>query len=127
MLNDSINVIWREIHERNKKGIKKIDKNKIKNADSFIYELKAIINHKILLLKTSVIVKLNVIMADIKNKSNIDDVYNHNDKYKLFMIDNDLDKYMKHLKRDLGSIKQNLKTISAYQTNSHKTLMRFLN
>ena len=65
-------------------------------------------------------------MADIKNKSNIDDVYNHNDKYKLFMIDNDLDKYMKHLKRDLGSIKQNLKTISAYQTDSHKTLMRFL-
>ena len=126
MLNDSINVIWREIHERNKKGIKKIDKNKIKNADSFIYELKAIINHKILLLKTSVIVKLNVIMADIKNKSNIDDVYNHNDKYKLFMIDNDLDKYMKHLKRDLGSIKQNLKTISAYQTDSHKTLIRFL-
>ena len=109
ILNDSINVTWRAIHERNKKSIKKIDKNKIKNTDSFIYELKAIINYKILLLKTSVIVKLNVIMADIKNKSNIDDVYNHNDKYKLFMIDNDLDKYMKHLKRDLGTIKQNLK------------------
>ena len=127
ILNDSINVTWRAIHERNKKSIKKIDKNKIKNTDSFIYELKAIINYKILLLKTSVIVKLNVIMADIKNKSNIDDVYNHNDKYKLFMIDNDLDKYMKHLKRDLGSIKQNLKTISAYQTNSHETLTIFLN
>ena len=127
ILNDSINVIWREIHDRDKKGIKKIDINKLKNVDSFTYESSAIINHKILLLKTSVIVKLNVIMADIKNKSNIDDVYNHNDKYKLFMIDNDLDKYMKHLKRDLGSIKQNLKTISAYQTNSHKTLMRFLN
>ena len=42
------------------------------------------------------------------------------------MIDNDLDNYMKHLKRDLGSIKQNLKTISAYQTDSHKTLTRFL-
>ena len=42
------------------------------------------------------------------------------------MIDNDLDNYMKHLKRDLGSIKQNLKTISAYQTNSDKTLKRFL-
>ena len=70
MLNDSINVIWREIHERNKKGIKKIDKNKIKNADSFIYELKAIINHKILLLKTSVIVKLNVIITDKKKKKN---------------------------------------------------------
>ena len=126
MLNDSINVIWREIHERNKKGIKKIDKNKIKNADSFIYELKAIINHKILLLKTSVIVKLNIIIGDIKNKSNIGDVYNYNDKDKLFMIDKGLDNYMKHLKRDLGGIKQNLKTISVYQTDSHKTLMRFL-
>ena len=69
ILKDSINVIWRAIHERNKKSIQKIDKNKIKNTDSFIYELKVIINYKILLLKTSVIVKLNVIMADIKIKS----------------------------------------------------------
>ena len=88
--------------------------------------MKGIINHKILLLKTSVIAKLNLIISDIKNKSNIGDVYNYNDKDQLFMIDNDLDKYMKHLKRDLGSIKQNLKTISAYQTDSHKTLIRFL-
>ena len=108
------------------KGIKKIDINKIKNVDSFIFQLRAIINHKILLLKTSVIAKLNIIIGDIKNKSNIGDVYNYNDKDKLFMIDNDLDNYMKHLKRDLGSIKQNLKTISAYQTDSHKTLKRFL-
>ena len=125
-MNDSINVTWREIHERDKKDIKKIDINKIKNDDSFIYQLKGIINHRILLLKASVIVKLNIITSDIKNKSNIDDTYNYNDKDKLFMIDNDLDNYMKHLKRDLGSIKQNLKTISAYQTDSHKTLKRFL-
>ena len=77
------------------------------------------------MLKTSVIVKLNIIISDIKNKWNVD-VYNYNDKDKLFMIDNDLDNYMKHLKRDLGSIKQNLKMISAYQTDSHKTLTRFL-
>ena len=44
ILNDSINVIQREIHERDKKVMKKIDKNKIKTVDSFIYELKAIIN-----------------------------------------------------------------------------------
>ena len=49
-----------------KKALKKIDINKIKNVDSFIYEMKAIINHKILLLKTSVIVKLNVIISGIK-------------------------------------------------------------
>ena len=67
ILNDSINVIWREINDRDKKAIKKIDINKIKNVDSFIYELNAIINHKILLLKTSVIVKLNVIITDKKN------------------------------------------------------------
>ena len=64
--------------------------------------MKAIINHKILLLKTSVIVKLNVIIADIKNKSNIDDVYNYSNKDKIFVIYNDLEKYMKHLKRYLG-------------------------
>ena len=40
------------------------------------------------------------------------------------MIYNNLEKYIKHLKRDLGSMKQNLKTIPAYQTDSHKSLMR---
>ena len=126
ILNDSINVTWREIHERDKKVIKKIDENKIKNVDSFIFELKDIINHKILLLKTSFIVKLNIIISDIKNKSNIEDIYNYSNKDKIFMIYSDLEKYMKHLKRDLGSIKQNLKMISAYQSDSHKTLMGFL-
>ena len=66
ILNDSINVIWRGIHERDRKAIQKIDINKIKNVDSFIYELKDIINHKISLLKTSVILKLNLIISDIK-------------------------------------------------------------
>ena len=122
ILNDSINVIWREINDSYKKAIKKIDINKIKNVDSFIYEMKAIINHKILLLKTSAIVKLNVVITDVKNKSNMDDIYNYSNKNKIFMIYNDLEKYMKHLKRDLGSIKQNFKIISAYQTDSRKTL-----
>ena len=78
------------------------------------------------MLKTLVIVKLNCIISEINTKSNIGDVYNYNDKDKLFMIYNDLDKYMKHLKKDLGSIKQDLKTISGDQTESHKTLMKLL-
>ena len=86
-----------------------------------------VINNKKQLLKTLVIVKLNRIISDIKTKSKIDDVYNFNDKDKLFMINNDLDKYMKHLKRDIGSIKTFLKTISANQTDSHQTLMKLLN
>ena len=59
--------------------------------------------------KASVIV--NLIISDIKEKSKIDDVYNYNDIDKLFMIYNNLDKYVKHLKKDIGSIKQILKTI----------------
>ena len=55
----------------------------------------------------------------------MDDVYNYNDIDKLFMIYNDLDKYMKHLKKDIGSMKTILKTISADQTDSHQTLMKF--
>ena len=78
------------------------------------------------MLKTLVIVKLNRIISEINTKSNIGDVYNYNDKDKLFMIYNDLDKYMKHLKKDLGSIKQDLKTISGDQAESHKTLMKLL-
>ena len=89
--------------------------------------MKIIINNKIALLKTSVIVKLNLIISEIKEKSKIDDVYNYNDIDKLFMIHNDLDKYMKHLKKVIGSIKQILKTISANQTDSHQTLIKFLN
>ena len=85
-----------------------------------------VINNKKLLLKTLVIVQLIHIISDINTKSNIGDVYNYNDKDKLFMIYNDLDKYMKHLKKDLGSIKQDLKTISGDQAKSHKTLMKLL-
>ena len=92
ILNDSINVIWREIHDRDKKDIKKIDINKLENVDSFIYESNAVINHKILLLKTLVIVKLNVIIADIKNKSNMDDIYNYSNTDKILMIYKDLEK-----------------------------------
>ena len=72
-------------------------------------------------------VKLNLIISNIKEKSKIDDVYNYNDIDKLFMINNDLDKYMKHLKKDIGSIKTILKTISANQTDSHQTLTKLLN
>ena len=86
ILNNSINVIWHEINERVKKGIKKIDVNKIKNADGFIYQLEIIINNKIILLKTSVIVKLNLILSDLKEKSGMDDVYHYNDIDKLYMM-----------------------------------------
>ena len=112
---------------RERKVFKKIDVNKIKNVDGFIDQLKNIINNKTVLLKTTVIVKLNCIISDLKEKPGMDDVYNFNDKDKLSMINNDLDKYMKHLKRDIGSIKTILKTISANQTDSHQTLMNLLN
>ena len=126
LLNDSINNIWCEIYERDKKGFKKIDINKIKNTDTFIHQLNIVINNKKQLLKTLVIVKLNRIISDIKTKSKIDDVYNFNDKDKLFMINNDLDKYMKILKKYLGNIKQDLKTISINQVESHTALMKLL-
>ena len=101
--NDSINIVWREIYERERKVFKKIDANKIKNVDGFIDELKNVINNKTALLKTTAIVKLNCIISDLKEKPGMDDVYDFNDKDKLSMINNDLDKYMKHLKRDIGS------------------------
>ena len=89
--------------------------------------MKIIINNKLIVSKASVIVKSNLIISDIKEKSKIDDVYNYNDIDKVLMIYNDLDKYMKHLKKDIGSVKTILKTISANQTDSHQTLMKFLN
>ena len=69
-----------------KKIIKKIDINKTKNVDTFIHQLNIIINNKKQLLKTLVIVKLNRIISDLKEKSKINDVYNYNDRDKLLMI-----------------------------------------
>ena len=112
---------------RERKVFKKIDANKIKSVDSFIDQLKNIINNKTVLLKTTAIVKLNSILSDLKVKSGMDNVYNYDDIDKLSMINNDLDKYMKHLKRDIGSIKTISKTISANQSDSHQTLMKLLN
>ena len=79
------------------------------------------------MLKTSVIVKLNLIINNLKEKSGMDDAYNYDDIDKLFMIYNDLDKYMKYLKRDIRSTKTILKTVSANQNDSHQILMKFLN
>ena len=112
---------------RERKVFKKTDANKIKNVDGFIDQLINIINNKTVLLKITVIVKLNCIISGLKEKSGMDDVYNFNDKDKLSKINNDLDKYIKHLKRDIGSIKIFLKTISANQSDSHQTLMKLLN
>ena len=61
------------------------------------------------MLKTLFIVKLNRIISDIKEKSKTDDVYNFNDRDKLLLIYNDLDKYINHLNKDLAKIKQDLK------------------
>ena len=128
LLNDSINVIWREICERNKKIIKKIDINKIKSVDTFINKLIIVINNKTHLIRTLVIVKLNRIISDIKEKSKMNDIYNYNNRDELLMIYNDLEKYIKnHLKKSIGSIKSIPKTISDNQTDSHQTLMELLN
>ena len=127
MSNDSINAVWREIYERERKTYKKIDANKVKNVDDFIDKLINVINNKTILLKTTVITKLNCIISDLKVKSGMDDVYNFNDIDKLSKINNDLDKYMNRLKREIGSTKTILKTISTNQTDSHQTLMKLLN
>ena len=124
--NDSINVVWREIYEREKKVFKKIDVNKVKNVDGFVDQLINVINNKTVLLKATVIVKLNNIISDLKVKSGMDNVYNFYDIDKLIMINNDLDKYMIHLKKDIGSTKSILKTISANQTDSYQTLINLL-
>ena len=83
-------------------------------------------NNKKQLLKTLVIVKFNRTISDIKTKSNTDNVYNYDNTDKLFMIYNDLDKYIKQLKKDLGYIKQDLKMIWIDQTESHTALIKLL-
>ena len=83
-------------------------------------------NNKTLLLKTTVITKLNCIISDLKVKSGMDDIYKFNDIDKLSKINNDLEKYMNRLKREIGSTKTILKTISTNQSDSHQTLINLL-
>ena len=85
-----------------------------------------VINNKTVLLKTTVITKLNCIISGLKVKSGMDDIYNFNDFDKLSKIYNDLDKYMNRLKREIGSTKTILKTISTNQSDSHQTLINLL-
>ena len=61
-------------------------------------QLIEIINSKTVLLKTTVMVKLNSIISDLKVKSWMDNIYNFNDSDKLSNVENDLDKDMNHLK-----------------------------
>ena len=110
---------------RERKTFKKIDANKVTNVDGFIDQLINVINNKNILLKTTVITKLNCIICDLKVKSGMD-IYNFDDIDKLSKINNDLVKYMIHLKRDIGGTKTILKTISANQTDSHQILMNLL-
>ena len=111
MPSDLINVVCREIYDRERKAFKKIDVNKVKNVNAFIDQLIIVINNKTVLLKTTVIAKLNCIIGDLKVKSGMNNIYNFNDIDKLSKINNDLDKYMNRLKRDIGSVKTILKTV----------------
>ena len=105
---------------RERKVFKKIDINKVKSVETFIRKLNIAINNKKQLLKTLIIAKLNCIISDIKTKSKINNVYNFNDKDKLFIINDDLDKYMKILKKYLGSIRQDLKRYQSIRMNHIK-------
>ena len=53
MSNDSINVVWSEIYERERKTFKKTDADKVKNVDDFIHQLINVINNKTVLLKNN--------------------------------------------------------------------------
>ena len=79
------------------------------------------------MLKTTVITKINCIIGDLKVKSGMDDVSNFNDIDKLSKVNNDFNKYMNRLKRDIGSVKTILKTVSTNQNDSHQILMKLLN
>ena len=59
---------------KKRKVFKKIDANKVKNVDDFIDQLINVINNKTVLLKTTVIIKLNCIISDLKVNSGMDHI-----------------------------------------------------
>ena len=105
IINELINVIWHELHEKKRRGQRKIKVNKIKDTKGYVNELTLIVSFKLTMIKTFYS-KLDDAMPDIqnkiKNKESTDEIISY-----------------------LESYKKRLKTISDYLSNSIKTLMQY--
>ena len=105
IINELINVIWHEFHEKKRRGQRKIKINKIKDTKGYVNELTLIVSFKLTMIKTFYS-KLDDAMPDIQNKikntESTDEIISY-----------------------LESYKKRLKTISDYQSNSIKTLMQY--
>ena len=71
ILDDAINVVRYEIYGKKRKSPKMINIDRHKNTDGYVSKLTVIINDKIKLVRTINMKKIDSIMCDIKNKSNM--------------------------------------------------------
>ena len=105
IINELINVIWHELHEKKRRGQSKIKIKKIKDTKGYVNELTLIVSFKLTMIKTFYS-KLDDVMPDIqnkiKNKESTDEIISY-----------------------LESYKKRLKTISDYQSNSIKTFRQY--
>ena len=98
-----------------------IDKNK--DIDGYVDKLTDIINNKIKLVRT-INIRINSIMCDINNISNMVNKNMNNDT--LHLIDDILNKFVEYLIiKKFKKSKKRLKTVLVYQTNCHKILKDF--
>ena len=85
IINDLINVIWYELHEKKRRGQRKINTNKIKDTKGYVNELAPIVSSKLMMIKTFYS-KLDSVKPDIqnkiKNKEGIDEIMSYLESYK---------------------------------------------
>ena len=130
ILDDAINVVRYEIYGKKRKSPKMINIDKHKNIDGYVSKLTVIINDKIKLMNIIISKRIDRVMCNVKNKTNMVNEKIHKasemDNDTLHLIDDNLNEIITYLRERLKKSKKRLKTVAVYQTNYHKTLGRIL-
>ena len=128
IFNDTLNVVWYEIYEKNRKSSKMINIGKHKNIGKYLSKLGDIIINNIKLMN-GLNTKITRTMCDIKNEANITNEKIHKvsvmDNDTLHLIVNDLDETITCLNERLKKSEKRLETIDVYITSCN-TLGEYL-
>ena len=118
---DTLNVVWYEIHGKNRKSSKMINlcKHK-KNIGKYVSKLDDIIINNIKLI-SAINMKINRTMSDFKNKANM-----VNEKIHKESVMGNLDEIITYLNNVLKKSEKSLETIDVYITSCRKTLGEYL-
>ena len=121
IFDDTLNVVWYEIHGKNRKSSKMINLCKHKKSiGKYVSKLDDIIINNIKLI-SAINMKINRTMSDLKNKANM-----VNEKIHKESVMGNLDEIIAYLNNVLKKSEKSLETIDVYITSCRKTLGQYL-